>query len=326
MKNHTETIDPTSYDRTVIAFSGGKDSMACLLHAIKSGCKNIELWHHEIDGREGSTLMDWPVTPDYCRAVAEAFDIPIYFSWLTGGFEREMTRQNQKKAATQYETPEGLMVAGGIRGKEATRMMFPQVSGDLSVRWCSAYLKIDVMSIAIKNQDRFNHSRTLVISGERAEESPQRAKYQTFEPDRTDNRTGAAGRHVDRWRPIHGWSEAEVWAIIEKASVNPHPAYKLGWARLSCLSCIFGSANQWATIREIAPDRFNKIADYEEKFGKTIQRKKSVRELADQGSVYEATDDPETLRLAFSETYTDQIIIDSWELPAGAFGESAGPS
>jgi hypothetical protein len=27
-----------------------------------------------------------------------------------------------------------------------TRLKFPQVSADLNVRWCSAYLKIDVMA------------------------------------------------------------------------------------------------------------------------------------------------------------------------------------
>jgi hypothetical protein len=49
----------------------------------------IELWHHDIDGREGSHLMDWPSTPVYCGAFARAFDVPLYFSWRIGGFERE---------------------------------------------------------------------------------------------------------------------------------------------------------------------------------------------------------------------------------------------
>ncbi|WP_250565051.1 hypothetical protein [Adonisia turfae] len=38
-----------------------------------------------MDGREGSTLMDWPITENYCRAIAKALDLPIYFSWLEGG-------------------------------------------------------------------------------------------------------------------------------------------------------------------------------------------------------------------------------------------------
>ena len=85
-------IDLRSYDKIVVAFSGGKDSTACVLYLLESGVPKdkFELWHHIIDGREGSTLMDWPVTEDYCRAFARALDIKIYFNWKVGGFEMEM--------------------------------------------------------------------------------------------------------------------------------------------------------------------------------------------------------------------------------------------
>lgn len=87
-------VDPTTYDHVVVAFSGGKDSLACVLHLIGRGVprERLELWHHDVDGREGSALMDWPVTRDYCRKVAAALDIPLYFSWKEGGFAREMDR------------------------------------------------------------------------------------------------------------------------------------------------------------------------------------------------------------------------------------------
>ncbi|PZD70172.1 hypothetical protein C1752_17187 [Acaryochloris thomasi RCC1774] len=317
---------PEAYDRTVIAFSGGKDSLACVLWAIKAGCPNIELWHHDIDGREGSNLMDWPVTRSYCKAVADALELPIYFSWLEGGFEREMLREEQRKAPTWFEIPDGLQSTGGQSGKLGTRRKFPQVSGNLAVRWCSAYLKIDVCAIAITNQERFNHSKTLILSGERAEESPQRAKYEAFEPDRTDNRDGRSRRYVDRYRPIHHWCTAEVWSLIEEFCINPHPAYQLGWGRLSCMSCIFGSANQWASIRKIAPAHFERIAQYEERFNTTIQRTMSVRQLAERGTPYPEANNPELVALALNDKYEQPVIVSEWKPPAGAYGESNGPN
>jgi len=39
----------------------------------------------------------------------------------------------------------GIGRAGGGKGKVSPRRRFPQASGDLRVRWCSAVLKIDVM-------------------------------------------------------------------------------------------------------------------------------------------------------------------------------------
>lgn len=313
------------YDHIIVYLSGGKDSVACLLHLIETGAdmSKVELWHHDIDGK-GQRLMDWPVTPDYCQAIASHLSLPLFFSWKNGGFLREMMRENQLTAPTTFETLDGsTMTVGGTKGKPSTRRKFPQVSADLSVRWCSAYLKIDVASAAIRNQERFNHSRTLTVSGERAEESAARSKYKEFEPDRTDNRNGRNQRHVDRWRPIHQWSEAEVWGIMERHKINPHPAYHLGWGRVSCLWCIFGSDNQCASARRIDGSGFVTLSRLEAEFGSTIHRTKTLGQRADCGTPYDMDDD--MIAVAMSESYTLPITVDVWELPAGAFGESCGP-
>lgn len=320
------SLDLNSYDYFIVAFSGGKDSTACFLHLLDLGVpvSKIELWHHAIDGKEGSTLMDWPVTPDYCKQFAKAFGVRYYESWKVGGFEREMLRDNSPTAPYKFEDQDYNVVECGGEGPVGTRKKFPQVSPDLSVRWCSAYLKISVCTCALNHQTRFLGKRTLVLSGERAEESKARAGYNVFEKDYA-YRDGRVKRIVHRWRPIHAWKEQEVWAIIEKYKVNPHPAYRLGWGRLSCMACIFGSKNQWASVRAIAPDHFNKIAAYEESFGVTIQRKESVKVLADKGLPYKGLQE-DLVTLGLSQSYTDKVLVDAWEIPCGAFGESAGPS
>lgn len=319
-------FDLFSYDHYIVYFSGGKDSVACLLWLIDQGVDlaKVELWHHDVDGKDGH-FMDWPITHDYCKRFAEAFELPIYYSWKVGGFKREMLRENSKTAPSSFETPDGEVITlGGNGGKASTRRKFPQVSADLSVRWCSAYLKVDVAAMAIRNQARFEGKRVLTISGERAEESTARSKYAIFEPDRADNRNGKKTvRTVDRLRPVHGWDTSQVWEIIKAWSVNPHPAYKLGWGRVSCLHCIFGSNNQCASQRIIDPQGFNEIALYEDDFGVTIDRKLSITERADLGTPYAM--DEEQQRLAMAEAYTDDIFINEWTLPAGAFAESCGP-
>ena len=319
---------PRDYDRIVVFFSGGKDSVACVLHLLDLGVprERIELHHHLIDGREGSTLMDWPVTEAYCEAFARAFGLKIYFSWKVGGFEREMLRENALTAPAAFEREDGsLSITGGERGKRSTRRKFPQVSPDLSVRWCSAYLKVDIGARVLTSEPRFQQGKTLVVTGERAEESAARARYATFEPHRCDNRNGArVRRYIDHWRPVHAWTEAQVWAILERHRVNAHPAYHLGWGRCSCRTCIFGSANQWATVRRYMPQAFEAIARREEEFGVTIQRKHSVRQLADKGIPYDV--DPRMLDIANATTYDEPILLDNWTLPKGAFKESAGPT
>tara|TARA_R110001583_G_scaffold190021_1_gene353891 strand:+ start:4804 stop:5820 length:1017 start_codon:yes stop_codon:yes gene_type:complete len=323
----SEPFDPSDYDRYVVFFSGGKDSIACVLTLLETGVDPglIELHHHIVDGQEGSALMDWPVTTDYCRSFAKALNLPIYFSWREGGFEREMLRDKSLTSPVCFETPNGIVKIGGTRGSLGTRRKFPQVTADLSRRWCSAYLKIDVGAALLVNQERFREGRTLVITGERAEESSARAKYRLHEPHRTDRRNGRrVQRHIHQWRPIHHLSERDVWALIEKHRICPHPAYYCGFARASCLSCIFGSKNQWATLQAFMPGHFERVAKYEKEFGLTIHRTMSVEQQALAGTPYPISDT--NLKLAMDEIYRGQIYTDHWIMPAGAFGENCGPS
>lgn len=315
------------YNYYVVGFSGGKDSTACVLTLIDNGVPKdkIELWHQKIDGISGS-LMDWAITNDYCRKFAEALELKIYFGWRHGGFEREMLRNSTSTNPVSFETENGIRTRGG-KGKPNTRLKFPQVSSNLSVRWCTSSLKIDVSGMALRNQERFRGSKTLYITGERAEESVARAKYKIFEPHREDLRTGKKyQRHIDHLRPVHSWAEAMVWDIIQKHGIVPHPAYGLGWGRLSCATCIFGSPNQWASYFKINPKAIRKIAGYEKEFGVTINRGKTVWQMIADGKPYLGTDNRQLVAQALLKEYELQIFTNQWKLPLGAFGEQTGPT
>jgi 3'-phosphoadenosine 5'-phosphosulfate sulfotransferase (PAPS reductase)/FAD synthetase len=322
--------DLDQYDRILVAFSGGKDSIASVCHLLEAGVEpeRIELHHHDVDGQARS-FMDWPSTPFYCRAVAAALSLPLYLSWREGGFEREMLRLDQPTAPIRFECPDGSIGSVGGDGPLGTRQRFPQVSADLRVRWCSPYCKIDVMAALIRGQPRFWHGRTLVVTGERAEEGANRARYAPFEPHRTDARDGRRGRHVDHWRPVHRWSAERVWSTLQQHGIVPAPAYRLGWSRSSCAACIFSSPDQWATLRFIAPARFERIAVYEQRFGWTLRPGCTIRDLADRGRPYPATiAQPALVRQALSPSWDEPVTVSPWhwQMPAGAGGEAVGPN
>jgi len=323
--------DLASYDRVLVATSGGKDSLASMLALLeaKVPLSRMELHHHEVDGR-GPAFMDWPSTAGYCAAIARAFGIPILYSWREGGLLREMLRDGQPTAPMRFELPGAGIGTTGGGGPPGTRLHFPQVSADLNVRWCSPVAKIGPMDALIRGQDRFLGRRTLVVTGERAAESTARGRYAVFEPHRTDTRAGTRRRrHVDHFRPVHGWDEAAVWDILRRHGVVPAPAYRLGWSRLSCLICIFASPAVWATVRVIAPDWFARIAAYERRFGSTIQRGRSIVEQADRGRPFAAARRPPPQAQRAPLPGWDEpvrVAPGGWELPAGAHGDSAGPT
>ena len=322
-------INLLDYDKYIVSFSGGKDSTACLLFLLDSGVpkEKIELWHQEIDGR-GPSLFDWEVTPDYCRKLGEAFGIPVYYQWKEGGFLREMLRENCRTAPIHFERPDGSTSSvGGNAGKPSTRRKFPQASPDLRTRWCSAYLKIDVCAATLRHDERFRGIRTLVLSGERGEESRQRARYPIFEPDRADLRNGKDfSRHIDRMRPIRDWSERQVWDILEKYRIRPHPCYQMGFGRCSCKFCIFGNKDQFASAACISRIGADRLIAYEKEFGYNLKRDTDLGTLIRKGSPY-----PEITRelaaIATANEYTQPVILrngEGWTLPGGAFRKCGG--
>lgn len=125
-------------------------------------------------------------------------------------------------------------------------------------------------------------------------------------------------------RPIKNWSEQQVWKIIECYKIRVHPAYYLGFGRCSCKFCIFGNANQFASAYHISPQIGDRLISYESEFGVTLKRKESLPELIDKGTVYPSVTE-ELIALATGYTYLENIIMEDWFLPAGAYGESCGP-
>ena len=186
-KSDTAKLLPLDkYDLIIVSYSGGKDSLACALYLLEKistingfDKTRIQLWHQDIDGSPmDDHFMDWPVTRPYVIATGKALGLRTLFQWKEGGFKAEMMRDNARTQATTFELQTGMScTAGGIRGKQNTRLKFPQVSTDLRVRWCSAYLKIDVCSMAIRNDPALCDATILMLTGERSEESTGRSRY-----------------------------------------------------------------------------------------------------------------------------------------------------
>jgi len=195
--------------------------------------------------------MDWPVTQAYIQAFAEAEKVPIRISRRINGFFGELYRMGAS-FPVEYEyngsfkqcplTPPQIeserlrafsFHALTLDEKETLkqfghRMKFPAKSAYLSRRWCSAYLKISVADSVIRNLEQIKaDKKILLVSGERRGESVGRSGYNEMECHRT-NATAKAHRLVHHWRAVIDYSLRDVWELIKRNNLTPHPCYTCG--------------------------------------------------------------------------------------------------
>ena len=382
------------YDLIVVLISGGKDSVACYLKLIELGVpkEKIEFWHHDIDGGHPTRRMDWKCTQNYVKALADAEGVKLRVSYRVNGFFGELYwigasepiewidpdtgEIRQCKLSSNYlkcrelkeqatEEMEELLKQYGYR------MKFPAKTGDLSRRWCSAYLKICVADTVVSNLDRLGeleelggkrhkfpakggtHSgrwcsgnlkaavqdsvtanleetkhdkKILIVSGERRGESAGRSKYNEMEIHRT-NATAKAHRVVHQWRCCIDYSEKDVWELLKRHHINPHPCYRIGWNRCSCMMCIFSTPRLFAGVKELFPDAYASLRHDEEVLGFTLDNKKNLDEfIGDTPSCVCWNDKKAIHSILTGEFGTEDIYTENWNYPVGAFHGADGGS
>lgn len=326
----TWITDKANNVKIIIAFSGGKDSVAMVLYCLfvlQIPKEDIELWHHDVDG-DGEPLFDWACTKSYCITFARHFGIKILFSHAGGGILREIYRTNETVQPTYFQTEEGgsYNVVQPLQRPEFnnTRRKFPAVSADLNSRWCSWIAKIGVMVKAINNTPKYKNCNLVVMTGERRIESTARSNYAEVEEYRGATKT----RRAVQWRPIIDWTVEMVWDIYKTHKVQAHPCYELGWGRCSCQLCIFSSADTWANIEEISPEKVMRIAEIEDDLNFSLYSTKGkAQQSIYQTKVLQGTANiPDHLKKrwlleALTEFTSPIIVPGAWELPLGALSK-----
>ena len=390
-----ELLPLEEYDTIIILLSGGKDSIACYYKMRELGVPKhkLQIWLHDIDGMHPFRHMDWRCTGNYIKAFAQAEQIPLRISWRRNGFFGELYRVGASEPIEWQEPDTGQIIQcppskkyrDCMRLKEQAaedmedqlkqlgyRMKFPAKSGDLSRRWCSAYLKIMVADTVIRNMDSLSElelvggkrhkfpekssiyqghwcngslktavqdsvaanlettrkdAKILIVSGERRGESKCRSRYNEIELHRT-NAPAKAHRIVHQWRPVIDYSERDVWEVLRRHRVRPHPCYACGWPRCSCAMCIFSTPRLFAGIREIYPEEFEQLRNDERILGFTLDNHCDLETYVGDAKSCVYHGDKEALHsLITGEFSPESIYVEGeWKFPAGAFhGAEGGP-
>lgn len=208
------------------------------------------------------------------------------------------------------------------------RHKFPAKGTTHQGRWCSGALKAAVADSVISNlEETRREKKILIVSGERRGESAGRSKYNEMEL----HRTNAANRNlriVHAWRPVIDYSERDIWEVLRRHKLNPHPAYKCGWNRCSCCMCIFSMPSHFAGIKELYPEEYELLKQDELILKFTIDNTQDLDTYVGcaKSCVYHG--DKEALHSLITGEYSvdDIYVKGEWRFPAGAFhGAEGGP-
>jgi len=209
---------------TVISFSGGKDSVAMLIHAIEVlGRDNFRVVYQDT-GYEHSTHYD------YVNYIADKLNVDI-----------EIIKSDEYKGMVDL-----------IKKKNA----LPNAMN----RFCTAALKQKPFKEWLRN----NLDITSVWIGIRAEESKARKdRYSDYGGDKgfPISTYPIFGKkefsHVFAYVPILLLTEKEVWDKHKKHNIKPNPQYTAGAKRVGCFPCILGSNRHWQLVWDDKEGREN---------------------------------------------------------------------
>lgn len=247
--------------KVLVAYSGGKDSQACLLWAVKQyGVKNIEAVFCD-------TGWEHPATYKHIIDTTTQLGVKL------------VTVKSKK-----YD---------GMIDLAEKKKRFPSSQA----RFCTSELKsIPFIDYVLEQTDHL-----LVIQGIRALESHTRSQMQKqcryfkyyFEPYNDKGKTHTyRKKDIQEWvklyaddilRPVFDWTGQQVIDYIIENGQEPNPLYKQGFKRVGCFPCIMSGHKEVHEIIKRYPERFDEIIEHEKRIGSSFFKIDFVPDYAQKG-------------------------------------------
>ncbi|WP_261800618.1 phosphoadenosine phosphosulfate reductase family protein [Streptomyces sp. PBH53] len=270
-------------DWILLNSSGGKDSQAMASHIVSLAAR-LGLLHRVVIVHADLGDVEWGGTRQLAEEQARRLGVRFEVVKAEGGdlLARTVARFFKLKAKAETEARE--------QGLDPTTVKVAPAWPSSSARWCTSDLKRGpIRKLMTRLVDELGPLgrpvRILNCMGQRAAESAPRAKLARVEIDRPASN---GKRHVTRWRPIHGWSDAEVWKEIARSGLPYHEAYDWGMSRLSCSFCVLGCEADVVLAARLRPKKAAQYATVERKVGADFKHGLSMREIIRRAAALDA--------------------------------------
>lgn len=238
--------------KIVVSLSGGKDSTAQLLHLAERYSPERLVCHYQV------LPESWPETLGYVQDICQHVGVSLIAQQMLYTSDNSRSPRGVRRLRVvdvqsyrDIVQPGTDGVIAGITDLALRRGWPPSPA----MRICTAMLKVRLLNwwIIQQQNDGLKLGEDVIIAlGERAGESPRRAKKQELWPRPKCQRRAY---RVWNWLPVHEWSRRDIFRRIRDWGLAPHPAYKAqgmtdhemydidveGGPRTSCRFCFYAS-------------------------------------------------------------------------------------
>ncbi|MFH8465961.1 phosphoadenosine phosphosulfate reductase family protein [Streptomyces sp. NPDC017991] len=270
-------------DWILLNSSGGKDSQAMASHVCALAAK-LGLLHRIVVVHADLGDIEWANTRKLAEEQARRLGVRFEVVKAEGGdlLARTVARFFKLKAKAETEARE--------QGLDPAAAKVAPAWPSSSARWCTSDLKrgpIRKLMTRLVNErgDLGRPVRILNCLGQRAAESAPRAKLAAVEIDRPASN---GKRHVTTWRPVHGWSDVEVWKEIARSGLPYHEAYDWGMSRLSCSFCVLGCEADVVLAARLRPKKADEFVAVEKKVGADFKHGLSMAQIIERARALDA--------------------------------------
>jgi len=233
--------------KVLISYSGGKDSQACLIWAVKEyGVENCEAVFCD-------TGWENPATYEHIETTCKELGVPLVIL-----------------KSKKYD---------GFIALARKKKRFPSTNA----RFCTSELKV-IPSIDYVLSHTEN---VIVVEGIRKSESFSRslmqpactyfksyfetnAKGKTQSYRKKDVLAWCEKYNADRIRPIFDWEAQQVIDYIRDNGQQPNPLYYQGFTRVGCFPCIMSRHGGVKRIIDNFPQQWAELKKYEKELGTTF--------------------------------------------------------
>lgn len=263
--------------KVIVAYSGGKDSQACLIWAVKKyGAKNVVAvfcdtgWEHPVTYYHiKKTCYDLGV--ELVTVKSQTYDGMIDLAKKKKRFPsvkaRFCTEELKTKAMIDYvlEQKEHLLIIQGIRALESHNRSLMQQQCTFFKYYFEPYQTNTMIVKQLTALPKLTILQKRKLQKAKGKEDP---KYHTYRKKEVEEWV----KHYvhDLFRPVFTWTGMQVIDYILDNGCEVNILYKEGFKRVGCFPCIMSGHPEVYQILIRYPEKFEEIIAFEEEIGSSF--------------------------------------------------------